>query len=383
MSQGHSQGDHQEPILPPLTSDRPAEDVRNEEFRPVQNLGKAIQAARIAKDMTTADLAQSLNLDLRIVEAIEANRFEDAPEPIYVRAYLKHWASLLDVDAQSWIDVYNTQIAQESGQDTRKVGARPTLDVMAHRKSSRTVHGHKSGGRFWRVLVSLVLLGGAAAVVIFAMPTSWQQWVMARLGGHESTTVVSDRAVTLVPLAPPGTEVATPSTAAGPGTTVPLASPSTSSDAGNTSPAPETGDAATDTKTMLPALPATPPAGVSDEAASSDAPAPAPVPASTEPTESPATTTAASASSAETAPAADLEIKATSADCWVEVRNAAGKRLVYDVLKSGETRRVPGSGPFTVVLGNAAAVEVLWKGAPVKLGAPNATTGVVRTTIGG
>lgn len=381
MSQGHSQGEHQEPILPPLTNDRPAEDLSNDEFRPVQNLGKAIQAARIAKDMTPADLAQSLNLDLRIVEAIEANRFEEAPEPIYVRAYLRHWASLLDVDAKSWIDVYNTQIAQESGQDTRKVGARPTLDVMAHRKSSRTVHGNKSGGRFWRVLVSLVLMAAVAAVVLFAMPASWQQWVMARLGGHAPTAVVTDRAVTLVPLAPPGTNEATPSGDAATSTTLPLTPPPASPEVENAPSAPEADTATADAKPMLPALPASPPSATSDDAAKTNTGAPSPAAASTNATDSSAATSAPSP--AEAAPAADLEIKATSADCWVEVRNAAGKRLVYDVLKSGETRRIPGSGPFTVVLGNAAAVEVLWKGTPVKLGAPNATTGVVRTTIGG
>ncbi|OYY31851.1 MAG: hypothetical protein B7Y58_10700, partial [Halothiobacillus sp. 35-54-62] len=78
-----------------------------------------------------------------------------------------------------------------------------------------------------------------------------------------------------------------------------------------------------------------------------------------------------------------LVITANSADCWVEVQDAKGKRLVYDVLKKGSERSLSGAGPFTVILGNPSAVTVLWKGEPVKLGAPNTTTGVVRTQVGG
>lgn len=389
MSQGHSQGDHQEPSLPPMGLNRPStttgEVVRlDDDARPGQSLGQSIQAARDAKGMSAADLAQSLNLDLRIVEAIEGNRFEAAPDPIYVRAYLKHWARLLEVDPAPWIAAYNVQNAIEPEQQDlqRKTGGRATLDVMTPRKASRNVHVGKSGRPLWIVVLALMVALVVAAAALLAMPPAWQKWVEARLGGNVSTEMAGDRPIALIPLAPPGDGGKAP--AGAPPSTEASAGTPTSSAA---MPPPDTASAAPDSSaipaTVLPALPSPP---TPDQSAIAPAPTASP---ESDTSGAQGETNVVASSGTDGAPvsvgqpAANLVIRATSADCWVEVRNAAGKRLVYDVLKSGEARQVPGDGPFTVVLGNPSAVEVLWKGAPVTLGTPNATTGVVRTTIGG
>jgi cytoskeleton protein RodZ len=381
MSQGNSQGDHQEPTLPPLAFTRPAtesvEEMRVEEARSVPNLGQSIQAARAAKDMTAADLAQALNLDLRIVEAIEANRFEDAPDPVYIRAYLKHWARLLDVDPAQWISAYNAQSSIECGQDVRIIGTRPPLEVMTPHKANRNVHGNKSGGRIWRGMGTLIVVVLVVAVLILAMPAAWQQWVSARLGGHNATEMGSDRPIALMPPRDGGAKTSI---------NVPLTPPEPSSAPASAAPSPNAPTAAS--SSVLQALPP-PPMGQAETSPAADNAPSVEQPAATEPASTDTPESASSSSSTTPAPtsdaqvAGDLVIKATDADCWVEVRNADGKRLVYDVLKQGETRQVAGKGPFTVVLGNPAAVEVLWKGQPVKLDAPYANNCVVRTTVGG
>ncbi|HEB80454.1 MAG TPA: helix-turn-helix domain-containing protein [Chromatiales bacterium] len=66
---------------------------------------------------------------------------------------------------------------------------------------------------------------------------------------------------------------------------------------------------------------------------------------------------------------------------WVEVRDASGRRLVYDLLHAGEVRRVSGTPPFRVLLGNAAGVQLEWDGRPVPL--PHRPPGkVVQITVG-
>lgn len=66
---------------------------------------------------------------------------------------------------------------------------------------------------------------------------------------------------------------------------------------------------------------------------------------------------------------------------WVEVRDASGRRLVYDLLHAGEVRRVRGTPPFRVLLGNAAGVQIEWHGRPVPL--PHRPPGkVVQITVG-
>ncbi|HVC36781.1 MAG TPA: RodZ domain-containing protein [Gammaproteobacteria bacterium] len=49
---------------------------------------------------------------------------------------------------------------------------------------------------------------------------------------------------------------------------------------------------------------------------------------------------------------------------WIEVYDASGKRLYYDLAPAGDTLKVSGTGPLQVFLGNAPGVSVELNGAP-------------------
>jgi cytoskeleton protein RodZ len=51
-------------------------------------------------------------------------------------------------------------------------------------------------------------------------------------------------------------------------------------------------------------------------------------------------------------------------DSWVEVRTADGNKLVIDLLRKGDNRSVAGKAPLSVLLGNAAGVEIKVNGKP-------------------
>lgn len=113
------------------------------------------------------------------------------------------------------------------------------------------------------------------------------------------------------------------------------------------------------------ALPAPP---VAPAAADAHAPAPAPVEANTAP---PAPTEAMPGAAA---PGAGVPVPvAASGDAslvlvfrgtsWVEVKDGKGAIVLSTIGYPGATHGVPGGGPFDVVLGNAEAVVVTWKGA--------------------
>lgn len=51
-------------------------------------------------------------------------------------------------------------------------------------------------------------------------------------------------------------------------------------------------------------------------------------------------------------------------DSWVEIRDGAGERLEYDLLKKGTTREYAGQSPYRVLIGNAEEVTVRYNGAP-------------------
>jgi cytoskeleton protein RodZ len=61
----------------------------------------------------------------------------------------------------------------------------------------------------------------------------------------------------------------------------------------------------------------------------------------------------------EPAPARETRLKLDlTNDSWVEVYDARGERLFYDVASAGSVQSVSGRGPLRVVLGNAAGVTV-------------------------
>ena len=56
-----------------------------------------------------------------------------------------------------------------------------------------------------------------------------------------------------------------------------------------------------------------------------------------------------------------------SADCWVEVYDARGERLFYDIGAADSARSVSGAAPLRVVLGNAPGVSLEVNGRPTAL----------------
>lgn len=52
-------------------------------------------------------------------------------------------------------------------------------------------------------------------------------------------------------------------------------------------------------------------------------------------------------------------------ESWVEIRDEAGERLLYELGSAGSTRRVEGLPPFRIVLGDAGAVRLRFDGDPV------------------
>ena len=68
-------------------------------------------------------------------------------------------------------------------------------------------------------------------------------------------------------------------------------------------------------------------------------------------------------------------------DAWVEVSDVAGKRLFFGMLKAAQHVAVTGKAPYDLVIGNAAAVKVTFRGATVDVRA-HAVNGIARFALG-
>ncbi len=275
--------------------------------------GDMLRQAREAHGLHVEVVAAALKVPPQKLEALEADDIDALPDPVFARALAASVARALRIDPAPVL--------------AKLPGAPQAALAEADRSMSGNIrqHPHRGAGRqpqgrlLPRPLLALVavLLIGAAAV--FWLPQSvfdgaggWLAKLKDRQG-TSSATGSSEGAS--APAAPPGTVVE------------PVVAAATS--AGAAAPAAE-------------AVPA--------------APAPAPEPAA--------------------APGDMLVLTAARGESWITVSEAGGKVLLRRLVAAGETVKLSGSLPLSVVVGRASNVDVLVRGKAFDL-APLAKSGGV------
>jgi cytoskeleton protein RodZ len=63
--------------------------------------GRALAEARVARNLTVAEVAQQLKLSATQVEALEADAYEQLPGPVFVRGFVRNYARLLELDGEA------------------------------------------------------------------------------------------------------------------------------------------------------------------------------------------------------------------------------------------------------------------------------------------
>ena len=71
-------------------------------------LGKYLRQAREHAGLTALQIAQDLHLDVRMIEAMERERFKELGAPVYVKGYLRRYARLVGVDEVSLSNLYDS-----------------------------------------------------------------------------------------------------------------------------------------------------------------------------------------------------------------------------------------------------------------------------------
>ena len=73
---------------------------------PQTTLGERLRELRVEKGLSAAEAASLLYLRAEAIEALERNDFEALPAETYVRGYLRNYAQLLEVPADSLLALY-------------------------------------------------------------------------------------------------------------------------------------------------------------------------------------------------------------------------------------------------------------------------------------
>lgn len=270
--------------------------------------GAWLRQVRQAQGMHIAVLAATLKVPLAKLEAIEADRYQDLPDPTFIRALALAMCRALKVDPATVLELLPRVQDPELDRVTR--GLNQPFRERATRDEALSLDLLKKPV-LW---LPLLLLGAAAAV--YLLPANW-------LDQFKS---------------PVATEVAAPDLAAS--TPVLSAEPAS---AVSLPPAPQL--SAASEPAPQPKL---------------EAPVAAPVAA---PVQNQASPVVQAPAAVGTAP---LQIKA-SADSWVEVVDAKGQVLLSKLLRRDEVADLSVQTPIKLRVGNVAGTTVSLRGAAVDL----------------
>ena len=257
--------------------------------------GSLLRAGREQRGYSIAKVAEMLRVTPALVSAIEERRFDVFDAPVYVRGLLRSYASLLGLAPEPLIAAF----------DQLSVGpGAPTLIPPATAERRRRDFGS--------LRLAAMLVGGALLVA----GSYW--WWLARSPPSDAA-----RAAPAVAAAPSSGTAAT---------TAPAATPT-----------------ATPTVTIEASAPVGSPAVAPAGATASHDPVVAP-------TSAPAAMVVARVET-HSVPEDGLVVHGLK-ECWVEIYAPTGARVLYDNMRPGEARSVPGPGPWRVFLGVASGARL-------------------------
>jgi cytoskeleton protein RodZ len=286
--------------------------------------GRRLRAARQSRGIEVERIAAELHLKPAAIAALEHDDYDTLPGPVFVAGYMRNYARLLNIDPEPVLAAY------------RAATQTPTTPA-ARAPAGPTREPHRAGGSAVRV-ASLFLSVALAGLAVVWWQT--QQPITDHGAAAENTDSSTGQAVAEETPAPEMT-------------------------------APVSGDQqndGTDIADQAPPEPPPPTAATPPEASSTAQPVAAsqastpedsaPPPAAEQLTEKPA------------APASTQEngvVMEFSGPCWVDIRDSERSYKLLGEMHQGERRVLEGKPPYSVILGNVAAVKVTVDGIPFDL----------------
>lgn len=302
--------------------------VVEEAATPPLSPGKVLAAARNEKGLSVMDVARSLRLSARQIEAIEAEEFDKLPGMTFIRGFIRNYAKLLQLDPEPLLEgCQRTSVPPVQVQ----VSVPPGQVEFSSSRTQRTFSSSHERSRILKmlpaILVVVALLGWA---VYELMQGSSNHTVVVKPAGDSSAVVL--------PLPP---------------ATIPVQA--------------ESAVAATESTS----------AAVPEVAPKDATPSSKEVPAASQtPARTPAQTVEAPAQ-----PGSGKVRLLFSGESWVEIKDKVGRTIYKQTGYAGNEQIISGTPPFAVTVGKASNVKAFYNDKAVDL-VPTATSGdVARLTL--
>jgi len=280
--------------------------------------GRRLRATRQARGLEIDSVAAELHLKPSVVNALEHDRYDDLPGPVFVVGYMRNYARLLGMDPDPLLDAYR---------------AANRLAEPPRPRSALAAKEQVGSGHLAVRLVSLAIVAVLTGLAI----VWWQnQSPSMETAADPAEPAVSEELETAIPDEPAAKPVEPPQ-------------PPSVPQAAELEPAPETVPVA-----AAPQGPETPSEDVEGNNAPEEAvEAGAEEQASQEQPE-PAETEVAAADS----PATNEVVLDFRGPCWVDIRDSERKFKLFGEMRKGDRHVLEGKPPYSLIIGNASAVEI-------------------------
>ncbi|MGB9494191.1 MAG: RodZ domain-containing protein [Azonexus sp.] len=320
-----------ESVSPDRQPDQPAEVVSG----PLPDVGARLRLAREMRSLSVSDIAQTLKLGTRQVEALERGHWHGLPGQTFIRGFVRNYARVLQIDPAPLMELLDA--ALEKPADSLNVSdTRMATMPSSQPRRDRTVV-------FAGLL--LVVLAGLAYVLL---PNDLQALREKAQGLIDSLSRQEAATAPLVASAPPAAPAE------------PVFPPG-----------------ATQEQVMNPQAQAV------SELAPAKLDAPAVVPPGVPPGITPAVPSASEkptpAEKTAVADAAQLRF-VFAKESWVEVRDRDNKVIFSQRGAAGSEEGVNGQGPLSLVIGYAPGVKLFWRGQAIDL-APHTKGQIARLVL--
>jgi cytoskeleton protein RodZ len=310
---------------------------RGSDQQPPRSPGAILLAERRSQGLSLGDIARQLKLSVRQVEALERDEYGSFSGSVFVRGFLRNYAKLLRLDPERLLEASSPSIAPTRVDQSLAVEMPMSSPQPEQRRRILT----------WGAFAAL------AVVVVFLLASNASK--------EQRETQQAERAPT--PTVPALQRAESPP-------------PAPPIEASTATPAPEQQPAAG-------AAPSVAAAETIESRATAESSSARP--------SSPDALQAGGPTSEESMPAAKPRVFVSGSgssqirmvfedESWVEVRDGSGDTIFSRLNAPGTERLIRGQPPFVVVVGNAHAVKLLYRGKPIDLG-PHTRVDVARVTL--
>lgn len=126
-----------------------------------EGLGALLVEARRAKGLELADIAELTHVRQEYLRALEEGRFQDLPEDVYCRNYVRLYAQAVSLDAAKALEVYSRERRQASGMSTLE------LRLEQERRGEVPLQDRRRSLPFGTLLPTLLLVAVLVALAVW------------------------------------------------------------------------------------------------------------------------------------------------------------------------------------------------------------------------